>query len=227
MIIEFNGLPGTGKTTVAKALSSRLDNTYHVRFKYDAATSRLQYYVSYLFDGSLKLHLLAARYAKYATQNRDKDKRKYIGVLIAYYKAYRRFLKQCPNEILIIDQGILQALISIHHGDLIENAQYLKPIFNFLTKKKINISLVNCSNDVTTSLQRITSRNTSGGRLDICDDHERENVLNSQIHNFTVIRQVCAEAMGNCKCIEINTLETPEQNALRISDYLELEVKSL
>lgn len=226
MIIEFNGLPGTGKTTVAKALNAKLYRTYTTRLEHNYHVSNLRYYISCLFDGSLTLHRLAYKYAKYATENGDRDKLKYIWVLITYYKAYRAHLRRGSNEVLIIDQGIVQALISIHHGDLIKNNEYLKPILSFFQKKHIDFTSINCSNDKDVSSLRIKARNTDGGRLDVCDDAEREKVLLAQIHNFNVVRNACTESMNNCKQIEIGTLDTPEENASKILDYLELEVNS-
>lgn len=226
MIIEFNGLPGTGKTTVAKALNAKLYRTYTTRLEHNFHVSNLRYYFSCLFDGSLTLYRLAYKYVKYATKNGDRDKLKYIWVLITYYKAYRAHLKHRSEEMLIIDQGIVQALISIHHGDLVKNDEHLKPIMSFFNKKHIDFTLINCSNDKEVSSMRIMTRNTGGGgRLDACDDAEREKVLLAQIHNFNLVRNACDESMKNCKQIEISTLDTPEENALKILDYLELEVK--
>lgn len=226
MIVEFNGLPGMGKTTVAKALQARLDGAYNAKLKCDPPISKLRYYVSHLFDGSLVLYCFAYKYAKYATENDNKEKQNYIEPLIAYYKAYRTHLRKHSDEVLIIDQGIIQALISIHHDDLIVNPQYLKPIASFFAKKHIDFALINCSNDKEISSERIKLRNSSGGRCDTCNAAEREKILIAQIHNFDVVRKEFTKSMNNCKQMEINTLDTPEENASKILDYLELEVNS-
>ena len=77
MIIEFNGLPGSGKTTVARAISDELcKRGIAYCFKYTPAQNRLLRYISYLFDGSARLYLLGCRYAKSAGKKNLKEKKK-------------------------------------------------------------------------------------------------------------------------------------------------------
>lgn len=223
MIIEFNGLPGTGKTTVAQALKSHLDGQYNVWLKYTKEESRLKRYISYLFDGSIRLFLLGYRYSKYSGKCYKRSKLKYIGLLIAYYRAYRDFLNKHNGEVWIVDQGILQALVSIHHDDSIVDSRYLKSIFSFLSQKKIDITIVNCRCDVDISLQRIKSRKTSGGRLDVCDDFERLDILKTQELNFTTVRSAAYRDSNGRNQIDIRTKDLPQENALKIRNYLDLK----
>lgn len=223
MVIEFNGLPGTGKTTVAHSLKEILDSEYIVQLKYCCERPRLIRYASYFFDGSAKLYVLAYKYTRRATKQYKKSNLKYIGILIAYYRAYRSFLKTKKDEVLIVDQGILQALISIHHDTYIVDSKYLKRIFQFLYKKNIHITVVNCESNTQLSFQRIKSRNTDGGRLDVCDDAERKRILKIQEQNFMIVRAACASIMKNSVQLDINTIELPYENALKILDCLKLK----
>lgn len=223
MVIEFNGLPGMGKTTVTHALNDKLCDDYNVRLKYCLNESRIGRLLSYLFDGSAALYVIARKYTKYSTEQYKKEKLKYIGVLISYYRMYKQFLKKHTDDILIIDQGIIQALISIHHDDLIVDTKYLKNIFCFLHKRKIDVAFVNCGNDESVASQRIKSRNTFGGRVDVCEDDERERVLKIQARNFDTIRSECSRIMNNCKTVNINMSHCPDENSDELIKALNLK----
>lgn len=212
-----------GKTTVAQSVNERLCNNYNVNFKYNLNETRMHRLISYFFDGSVVLYTIARKYTKYSTKQFKKKNLKYIALLIAYYRIYKKFLKKHKDDILIIDQGIIQALISIHHDDLIVDTKYLKKIFRFLHKKNINLAFINCENDGTVAAQRIKSRNTRGGRMDVCEDDEIEKVLKIQVANFDVIRSECEKIMKNCKTININMNCKPYENSLELIRALNLK----
>ena len=223
MIIEFNGLPGMGKTTVAQTLNRELSYNYDVKLKYRLYESKVRRLFSYLVDGSAYLYALTYRYTKYSTKHYKRDNLKYIQVLIAYYRMYRSFLKKHPNDILIVDQGMMQALVSIHYDNMIISTQYAERIFRFLNKKNITVAFVNCENDRAIAVQRIKERNTVDGRLDVCSAEEREKVLDVQLYNFDVLRAACSKTMKECKNLNINMNNDPERNSLQLMEQLGLK----
>ena len=220
MIIEFNGLPGTGKTTVSQVLKEQLEKEHNVRLRYGFTESKIAKYTSCLFDGSIILYILARQYIKKSAGFDDKQKNEYISVLIIYYRMYRHFLKHYPNDILITDQGIVQALVSINHGDAIIETKELTKIMSYINKKGIRFLSINCKNSVELSKERIKFRNTNIGRLDSCGEEEREKILKIQTGNFEIIRNELAMTMVGCRSLDIDTEISAEDNSTKIITFL-------
>ena len=216
MIIEFNGLPGTGKTTVASELKEILEqNGISSMFKYHRREGRIKRYASYLFDGSYQLRRLARKYATSIEGGDLAEHLKTADILVYYYRMYRLFEKYCSDQVLLIDQGVLQGLISISHTDPIGSGKEIAQILKFFVKKKIVFDIVNCKNDVALSFERIRLRNTTGGRLDRCGDDVLGEHLAVQKSNFEIVRSVVAENTLY-EQVEIDTAALPQQNALKV-----------
>ena len=219
MIIEFNGLPGSGKTTIAKAISDALckRDIPHC-FKYAPAQCRFLRYISYLFDGSAHLYFLGRKYAKSAGKENLKEKMAILPVLVYYYRMYRQFSKKCPDQVLIVDQGFLQGLISIVHTDLVNDTKPLQAIFRFLKKKKLCVHFVHCKNDVNLAAQRIRERKTNGGRLDAYKDEALIGAMCVQQQNFDLIRS-SVDQLPLCRELTVDTKCPPEENAEKILSF--------
>lgn len=233
MIIEFNGLPGTGKTTVSRALGGSLGYGKQVIYSHSPAGSKLKRYASSLFDGSLTLYRLGAAFSDSVTDGADKNNRKMAFVLVKYYRAYRDFTaageryrirnvhpKAYGKKVLIIDQGIIQGIISIAHGREIKDTAALDRLLEFLFKKGIRFTVVNCLGGVGLARERIISRGATVGRLDTCGDEERNAVLAVQEKNFEIVRSRVAAIMKPVT-VSIDTALPAEENAR----YIESELK--
>lgn len=218
MIIEFNGLPGTGKTTVAKNLILFLEEKgipcYYNKFFKEIKIKR---YLSYLFDGTIELYFLGRKFADKSSNNISGEKREIVKVFIGYYRLYRFFLKNKKNHVLIIDQGIIQALISILHIDLMVSTKELEKIFAFLKRKGVTFLNVSCNTNVKLSVERIKNRNTFGGRLDRLDLVDLQHALENQAQNFESIRNCCKNVLG-LQEILIDTSESLEKNVNNVYD---------
>ena len=223
MIIEFNGLPGTGKSTVANEIEQLLPQGTPVFSRYVAKQSRVSGYISYLFDGSITLYFLSLAFAKKASSGNYKQKKKTAPLLVHFYRMYRQFQAHEPKDaVLLIDQGVLQAFISIAHEHRITRTKELDKIFRFLSKKGISFAVVSCENNIPLSMERIVSRNTTGGRLDVCTESERKDILQAQAENFELVRQHATLIAPNTSTVFIDTENTPSDNAKKILSALHL-----
>lgn len=213
MIIEFNGLPGTGKTTVAESLKHKLESDGIVcSLNYNVEESKIKRYFSYLFDGSIHLYFLGIKYADKSSVPLNKEKRRMVQLLIGYYRMYRTFMKKESDKVLIIDQGIIQAFISIVHTDKLISTVELNRILRFLKKRGIDFKRVSCKTDVELSASRIRLRNTDAGRLDKFFGLELFSALKEQENSFEKIRKSANEILPAAEII-IDTNLPIEENA--------------
>ena len=219
MIIEFNGLPGTGKTTVANQFANLLKQVnVECYTSYTIIENRFRRYFSYFYNGSLSLYFWGMVYAFGSCKEIKISRLKFISLLIYYFRTYECFEKNNCDNILIIDQGVLQAVISIVHSDEIIRTYALKKIFECFKRKNIDIIRVDCENNIQLSYERIEKRGQNSGRLDICTAEERSIILKSQVRNFSVIRQTASNYFE--KNIEIDTQLLPAINSKKIYEYV-------
>lgn len=222
MIIEFNGLPGTGKTTIAHELENILvKQGFECCYKYDTGKSKIKRYFSYVSDGSLYLYYLGICFAKSLKGSFRKENLQVATVLVYFYQLYKAFNKNCRDKILIIDQGIIQGLISLAHTQAFSSPEVLDKILRFFKKKGITFMQVNCLCDSELSLARIRERNTTAGRLDTYNDAALADALKKQSENFDVIRNCAANIF---ECIDIDTHFDPRDNAASIYSVIEAKL---
>lgn len=219
MIIEFNGLSGIGKTTIAHELGALyISKGFEVHYYFRMKESRAKRYLEYLLDGSFYLWVLGCIFATRSIRPRDRKRKKYVMNIVAFYRMYRVFQKERPEAILIIDQGILQAISSIAHMDEIHDSAMLRQLFAFLNRRGIHFVSVNCQNDPMLSFERIRVRN-SVGRWESYSDTKLEDGLRRQIESFSLIRE-CARDMLEIDELTVNTALPASDNASVVFDYI-------
>ena len=232
MIIEFNGLPGTGKTTVCKALAARLEGNRPYTFGRFPKDGRIKRYISYVTEGCVTFYKLGIKFSdSVCISNGVTDKeiikknRGLIFRLIKYYRAYLAFCRKArKDEVMLMDEGLVHGLLTTAHGREITSTEQLDAFLRFLKKKGIALTCVNCLADVSLSEGRIAGRGDTGARLDVCDAEERARILTVQEKNLAIIRQRVAEIMAPATLV-IDTAVSVEENSayidgeLKLSDY--------
>lgn len=211
MIIEFNGLPGIGKTTVARGLGCAYKENRTVFFQYTDQRNKILKFLDYIRFNTFYLYYELRKYALCEIKPFDRQRAKYVWVILKYYQMYRRFMNDKPDDILIVDQGIIQGLLSIAHTGEIVSSKALKKIFNFFVKKKIIFTAVACTNNSEISYERIHLRGTKQGRMDIVEDEMLHQYLEKQTKTLNLINSI-ASNYSNITLVKIDTRKPVETN---------------
>lgn len=213
VVIEFNGLPGCGKTTTARALRDTFAESHY--------SSVFSYYKSSWFRKKIgqlfwykNIRLLIRLLRLALSQKNFFASLPGVLAICRYNQMYNMFA-QNGEDILIIDQGIVQGFLSMSHTNAIANIILLDKIARHLHFKDLSLIMVNCDISVKESLKRIKERQTNGGRLDKMSFLDLVKALRVQDNNLQIIRSCI---MGNIPlaCITINTHDTVKDNVEKI-----------
>lgn len=196
-IIEFYGLPGSGKSTAAKKIISEFrenGNTVIEENDYLEINNKKKLMLSslgtscgwrYMFRSLILLIRSKLLFKS------DIAKRVFFCMsFIGFYKSYRK-----KEGIIVLDEGIIQSFISAFYSDPISdyNLKYLADTMRYFPVELVCVSVpVDLAND------RIEQRNTKDhGRCDAINDREeRKQVLACQKKNFDKVSSVLAGAEG-------------------------------
>lgn len=214
-ILEFNGLPGTGKSTLIKNLKMDLEDYSYISNDEIYSTNFKKLLFFYLRPHNFKyLFLLFCILMKFPLKvftNFVFFKR----ILFIYY--YKKVEKsKIGLKLVLIDEGIIQYIISIWYDKKIRNSHMLRIFLNNSFNDDNDI-LINCIIDVNTAKERIKERNIVQGRLDrIKDDIELLRILSIQKENFELIRKLILT-----KKMELDTNKSIKENV----NYLKETIK--
>ena len=201
VIIEFNGLPGSGKTTIARALGNTIESmemsvSYHyyrhnyqmhpksllLTPKYIPVVKALSDYVKLLPKGQYMPRILS---------------------MVNFLRMYRNFTKDKKSDFLLIDQGIIQSFISLSHQDQLTKSPRLNKAIKSMHLDTLPVLFVNCHVRENISNARIMSRASNGCRVESMTEEIRHRTLKTQEENFSYLREVIKESFASY--IDINT----------------------
>ena len=219
VIIEFNGLPATGKTTIANALVEKLqqDNIpcirNFIRFKWQRNGRTVLL--------SPRLLLLLFRLHRFANGIKPRKNRiTHILGEMFHCRSYMDFLRTTKEKkVLVVDQGLIQSIISIANLDKIEDKASLNKIVDFYKKNKIAFISVDCVVDPQLSYERIKDRPDNTARMHRVPRNELLNAMKRQADNFAIVRD-CFSQKLSIKTISIDTESDPIENASIIINRL-------
>ena len=210
IIIEFNGLPGSGKTTIAKALKMKLESlNYDSLLWYDKSkllrNPRLFFFMPQYWSALQS----AFSYSK-LLPNRNYTNR--ILTTITFIRMYHGFVNSGRKDVLLRDQGIVQSIVSWAHTDLLPDSERLTDFLNLMHLEDLPLLIVNCHVSEVVSNSRIEARPFNGCRVETMDKSDRLKTLEVQTTNFSFIRDVIKNKCQKLKIIDINTDMSIEDN---------------
>lgn len=208
LIIEFFGLPGAGKTTVANALQRRLEGM---------GVSTVTHYYRNILHRKPQTLLMSPRYWKLIKTSLSfanlLSKRSYIQrilLMLKFVRMYRHFESDKPADCLLVDQGIIQGIVSIAHNEKLTRSDKLESLIGLMHMDAMPLIFVNCNVSNKTANERILSRPSNGCRVENMTCEERKRTLLVQSNNFHLIREIINKKYSSVRVVVVDSEEPVE-----------------
>jgi len=203
IIVEFNGLPGSGKTTIADELKKKIEKTgCEVSNSYFKRRYH-RYGVLVILNPSY--WKLIKSIIKYSKLFEEKKSLSMILHVVSFVRSYHDFIRGKKKEVLIVDQGFVQGIISLAHQELLPQTSCLDDILKISNINSNAFVCVNCNVNEVISDERITRRPMNGCRVESMEKNERMKTLAIQKENFSFLRKSIIRICPNIICVDIDT----------------------
>lgn len=205
-IIEFVGLPASGKSTIANSLKEKLSVDYKVAVWTDI-TQAFKHSGIKKMIGSIPFNLLIDYFRLFLTLPKTKSRKWYmywfaikISLLYRYCKKYSAF------DYILIDHGILQHMVSILCGETPDKA-FIKRLERILDREKSVDMYIECIVDLSIARSRMELRGRKEeGRLDrITNSTIRSEMYKKEKANFNLILRTASEIENGWVHATVNT----------------------
>jgi|GEM_PF-2417776 len=198
MVIDFYGLPGSGKTYLAnKLVNNYKKNNYKasniIEFERGNIFWKIYVQILKLFMVFNKTYRNEIAELKFILKEYKTEEARFNNVQISYYikrLVYLRTLykRQIPQKnFLIYDEGILQLIITIAVNYDLPN-DLIKKLIDYNSKILSNIITVYNSISIENCIESIIQRNRHVCYIDELDNVEREIFLRE---NYKIAEEIC------------------------------------
>lgn len=214
LVIEFNGIPGAGKTTTMYEMRKTLKAMKVREISPQEVVAHQINYKEILLSKKIRDAYIIFLKACFLISPITIERLKYMNFTFNYWLGVKK-LEIYKKGICVLDQGIVQGFVSMAYQGKIKNEKmyygYLERVLSGLD----NIVCVNCNIDVDTSKIRMKTRKSRGGRLyEIKSDKQLTEVLLLQNKQFEKIRRKAVK-----KAITINMDNDVQYNVGKIIEY--------
>lgn len=218
VIVEFNGLAGLGKTTVANDLIGELRNDgYKVIGNY-----RHSFFHSLhpllCIPYSFSLYRAVKRYADSIIPY--KKDRVYTHWTNHFIRMYKSIDKHSDADFAIIDEAIIQFLVAMGFDDKLPQSELLYAVVEKIKSMGVSFVRVDCENNINSACKRISSRPPKGMYYESWPQKEMEAQLQTEAHNFETLRNVFSEVYSDQMVIPIDTMIDAKDNAKIIKEVI-------
>ena len=208
MIIELNGLPGCGKTTLKNAICSKHGSVRAVGVAEFRGEGKASYYKLPLKLGRFLVQFIPSNFGLYLdlrTMMRKAKQREgaqfsnsYENLITIMYVVYlyHTYRKNSVAS-LIVDEGIVQSLASCCAQMEIDQS-WIQVVLRHFYSVSERLVIVNCECGVETSIRHIYARNRNDSAMDQLKDDKLQLFLERYQEQLALVRS-CAEK--ECKQI--------------------------
>ena len=220
VIVEFNGLAGLGKTTIADKLIENLNKLGYktINRHYNNPLSRVLFH---FFPKQMNhnLYSLVKAYAD-TLPIREGVQRKHLLFTNRYALKYQSIMRFSNADFAIIDEALIQFLVALAFQDEMPKTTKAEAIVRELKKMGIRFVRVDCINDVDLASERIMSRPSRGLAFEVMQKDELIKTLEIESANFDYMRELFSKVFEGQNVITIDTNRDPAENALKIQKEL-------
>jgi adenylate kinase len=229
MVIEFFGLPGSGKSTLYRYLLESKEVGLNFSGNNNGSrllSKRLSLLLGFLNPISM---INFVRYMNMVVKISGFSDMLYkIKTYSLYWifrdRGYYRKGKNDQDTFVLYSQNIFNMILSVLHlKENVDDRQVQKMVRFFLPDTN-NFILVITKLDIETLAARISGRPTSNSRFDSYHDEELITNLYRLNHNFELLKKIIYK--NNIKVIELDMRNTVEKNAALIYQYLDKQTRN-
>lgn len=218
IIVEFNGLAGLGKTTVANILKEDLSKDgYKVIGQYRHGFLQAKHPISCI-PYSFSLYRKVKRYADSIVPFRKN--RKYVYWTNHYVRMYKSIERYTGADFAIIDEAIIQFLVAMGLNDHFPQSELMDDVVEKIKQMGVSFVRVDCENHIESSYERIKSRPPKGMYYENWSKEELIGQLQAESYNFEYLRKVFSKVYPEQTVIKIDTLDSPKENARIIKEII-------
>lgn len=175
-IIDLFGTPACGKSTLARYL--KVQSNLNIGEKSDVSKECCGFFhFMLIWSISIREVINCIKY-HFAIPPQNRRKGSLLWKFIKDYSYYSYIQKYSSFDVVILDNGIIQSIISHQNGaDLLNNTKYMQSVMNLLFSHD-SISYWWCDVDPKVSFERMRKRNRTKGRIEMkASDKEKQQEL--------------------------------------------------
>ncbi|MBF0705389.1 hypothetical protein IQ283_02135 [Alkalihalobacillus hwajinpoensis] len=198
LVVELNGIPGSGKTSTVKELFHNLEkrglkvlilrDVYF--YKEKKTSSKLLVTLKAIFSFTLlKNNMLTIKFLLLFPFNLSR-----LLFALRLIKLNYQLLRVYESEncdIILLEEGLLQYTANIPHVDSFDNKTTLNKLLKNMTFPYKNMLLINCDLNLKESVKRIYNRGLKNRRFDVMEEQELLTGLKKNQEFFGYMREIC------------------------------------
>lgn len=219
-IIDFTGIPGSGKSTLSKEIYKKLSNDYKCmnykdleQYAKKINKIKIKRYFMFFYN-SLRYYRASFKFIKFflSIKPYKNENLRFMRRTLEFYQLLILVSKENSFEdydYLILDEGVLHGLWSTTlYGEISKN-EHMKKLVRYIGN---NLSIINVYSDIPSeeALKRISNRNTFISRLDKLNHEQVLRILNKNENTRNLLKEVTF-AEEEILTISVNGLNGIEQ----------------
>lgn len=224
MFLDFNGLPGCGKTTLSLYLKQKIEeegkNALLFQDYIDKHVNSNLNSLKFFLKGIVRLpiaHFLLFIRFFFSLPLKAPKKIYRCYLLILNYLLYKNCIKEHNNTVIISEQCIIQEIVSCYYDQSINHKKNL--IMSLIKILDDNYFAINAHISIDLVIQRLQQRENGQSRLDGL--HNKNNIISTlriQDMNISFIRS-CMK-VNNINMIDINMEKPLNENTGVIMNWI-------